>query len=237
MRRSKDLRSPNFDARPQGQKIDILLLHYTGMRTAEDAIGRLCDRKAKVSCHYVLDEDGSILRLVDEEKRAWHAGVSRWQGANNINDRSIGIELVNPGHEFGYRPFPEAQMMALIDLSREIVRRHNIVPSRVLGHSDVAPMRKQDPGELFGWQRLAEAGVGLWPKAQPGPWNVAEFERDLSRYGYDLDGPGGVDQKNAREAAVIAFCRHFRGQRLTARPDDELAGILRGLIDAARLNA
>jgi N-acetylmuramoyl-L-alanine amidase len=227
--------SPSFDARPEGQGIDILLLHYTGMKSAQAAIGRLCDPQAKVSAHYLIHEDGSVLRLVAEEKRAWHAGQSRWQGADDINGRSIGIELVNPGHEFGYRPFARAQMAALIDLASGIVRRHAIAPARVLGHSDVAPLRKQDPGELFDWRALAEAGVGLWPEARRGSWSADGFLEDLRRYGYDLDGgqPGGPEA--ARAAAIIAFCRHFRPQRLTAWPDDDLAAILNGLIDVAGL--
>ena len=227
--------SPNFDARPEGQGIDILLLHYTGMKSAQAAIGRLCDPQAKVSAHYLIREDGSVLRLVAEEKRAWHAGQSRWQGADDINARSIGIELVNPGHEFGYRPFARAQMAALIDLASAIVTRHAIAPARVLGHSDVAPLRKQDPGELFDWGALAEAGVGLWPEARRRPWSADGFLEDLRRYGYDLDGGQPGDSEAARAAAIIAFCRHFRPQRLTAWPDDDLAAILNGLIDVAGL--
>jgi len=145
--------SPNFDARPDGQRgtqaIDILLLHYSGMESATAAIARLCDVTAKVSAHYCVDEDGILFRLVPEDRRAWHAGAASWAGAGDINARSIGIELVNPGHEFGYRSFPEAQMETLIELAGEILARHPIPPQRVLGHSDVAPLRKEDPGELF----------------------------------------------------------------------------------------
>ncbi len=155
--------SPNHDARPDGQAVDILLLHYTGMKSAEAALARLCDPAAKVSAHYVIDEDGTLTRLVDEARRAWHAGVSSWAGDSGVNARSIGIELVNPGHEFGYRPFPAPQMAALTALARDILARHAIPPQRVLGHSDVAPTRKQDPGELFDWEALAAAGIGLWP--------------------------------------------------------------------------
>ena len=142
-----DLPSPNFDDRPTDGAIDILLLHYTGMESADAAIDRLRDPAARVSSHYVIDEDGSILRLVPEEKRAWHAGVSCWAGSRDINARSIGIEIVNPGHEFGYRAFPERQMHAVAALSQQLVAQHGIRASRVLGHSDVAPLRKQDPGE------------------------------------------------------------------------------------------
>ena len=145
--------SPNHDTRG-GQAIDILLLHYTGMPSGEEALERLCDPNAepgRVSAHYCIDEAGTTYRLVAEEERAWHAGVASWAGATNINARSIGIELVNPGHEFGYRPFPEAQMHSLMTLSQDILRRHAIPARRVLGHSDVAPLRKEDPGELFDW--------------------------------------------------------------------------------------
>ncbi len=158
--------SPNCGPRPDGAAIDMLILHYTGMESAEAALTRMCDADARVSAHYMIDEDGTVYRLVDEAMRAWHAGVSSWRGAGNINDRSIGIELVNPGHEFGYRRFPVSQMTALTGLCREILARHPIAPANVLGHSDVAPSRKQDPGELFDWQALAAAGIGLWPTAE-----------------------------------------------------------------------
>ncbi|MGB1547820.1 MAG: N-acetylmuramoyl-L-alanine amidase, partial [Alphaproteobacteria bacterium] len=157
--------SPNHEPRPEGAAIDTLILHYTGMKTAEAALARLCDPATKVSAHYLIDETGRIYALVPEERRAWHAGEACWQGETNLNDRSVGIELVNPGHEFGYRPFPEAQMAALEALLQEILARHPIPAERVLGHSDVAPGRKTDPGELFDWARLARAGIGCWPGA------------------------------------------------------------------------
>ena len=160
--------SPNVDDRPPGCAVDTLILHYTGMPTAAAALQRLCDPAAKVSAHYLIDEDGSVVQLVPEERRAWHAGVSGWHGRACLNDCSIGIELVNPGHEWGYRPFPEAQYAACIELCREILGRWRIPPHRVLAHSDVAPARKQDPGELFDWARLGAAGVGLWPPSGAG---------------------------------------------------------------------
>lgn len=233
MAKAIDLPSPNFDPRPKGQAIDILLLHYTGMRTAAEALDRLRDPAAKVSAHYVIDEDGALYRLVDEQDRAWHAGISSWAGAKDINARSIGIELVNPGHEFGYRPYPAAQMSALIALAQDVARRHAIPSARVLGHSDVAPLRKSDPGELFDWRMVAKEGIGLWPKPRARAWDRASFWRDLARYGYDIDGPGGTEPGEANRAAIIAFCRHFRPWRLTGEPDQELAEILAGLIDAA----
>ncbi|MGH6879104.1 MAG: N-acetylmuramoyl-L-alanine amidase, partial [Rhizomicrobium sp.] len=155
--------SPNHDPRPDGAAIDMLILHYTGMRTAEEALERLCDPAAKVSAHYTIDREGSLYRHVDESRRARHAGVSFWAGECDVNSRSIGIELVNPGHEFGYIPFADAQVAALIELARGILTRHPIPPHRILGHSDVAPARKMDPGELFPWRELAKAGIGLFP--------------------------------------------------------------------------
>lgn len=214
--------SPNHDSR-EGQAVDILLLHYTGMQSGEAAIERLCDSTAKVSAHYVVEEDGRIFHLVPEDRRAWHAGVSTWAGARNINQRSIGIEIVNPGHEFGYRAFPAAQMAAVRDLARGILARHAIPARRVIGHSDVAPTRKEDPGELFDWQGLAEAGIGIWPRPVPVKWSDAEFFAGLQRYGYDITAPAAVTR---------AFCRHFRQTRLSDQPDAELAAILNGLFTA-----
>jgi N-acetylmuramoyl-L-alanine amidase len=170
--------SPNFDARREGCPIDILVLHYTGMRTAEEALERLCDPAAIVCAHYTIDCGGRIYRHVDESLRARHAGVSYWAGERDVNSRSIGIELVNPGHEFGYLPFPDPQIAALIDLSRGILARHPIPPHRVVGHSDVAPARKLDPGELFPWPELAEAGIGIFPSR---PANTTHHGRPESR--------------------------------------------------------
>ncbi len=217
--------SPNFDARPDGQAIDILLLHYTGMESATAAIARMCDVTAKVSAHYCVDEDGILVRLVPEAKRAWHAGAASWAGANDINARSIGIELVNPGHEFGYRAFPDAQMETLIELAGEILARHPIPPHRVLGHADVAPTRKEDPGELFDWARLAAAGIGLWPGAtEPcDPPDEAETRRQLAEFGY-----GYMDEDPA--PVVRAFQRHFRPAKLTGAIDGETAGRLAALL-------
>src|SRR6195952_2802969 len=153
--------SPNFDERTS--PVSILVLHYTGMVDAASAIARLADPEAKVSAHYLIAEDGQIVRMVDESKRAWHAGKSHWRGLDDINSASIGIELVNPGHEFGYRPFPEAQIDALIPLVASIVERHGITRGNIVGHSDIAPARKQDPGELFPWARLAKLRLSLPP--------------------------------------------------------------------------
>ncbi|MDH3242957.1 MAG: N-acetylmuramoyl-L-alanine amidase [Alphaproteobacteria bacterium] len=223
--------SPNHDARPPGTSVDILLLHYTGMESAEAALARMCDPTAKVSAHYCIEEDGRIARLVPEDRRAWHAGASCWAGAEDINARSIGIELVNPGHEFGYRAFPEAQMTALIALARDILARYPIPPRRVLGHSDVAPLRKEDPGELFDWARLAGAGIGLWPQELASPAGVkaeAAAEREvrtgLARFGY-----GYLEDDFA--AVVTAFQRHFRPGAVTGEADGETAVVLRALLN------
>lgn len=217
-----DRLSPNFDDRGD-QPVDMLVLHYTGMESASAALDRLVDPAAQVSAHYLIDEDGSIYRLVDEAKRAWHAGASFWRGATDINRRSIGIELVNPGHEFGYRPFPEAQMAALADLAVDIVRRHAIPARNVVGHSDVAPRRKMDPGELFDWQRLAADGVGLWPdEADVCVMEPDAIESMLVTVGYEV-----VD----RAASVRAFQRHFRPTRVNGRIDFETARRLGALCD------
>jgi N-acetylmuramoyl-L-alanine amidase len=178
----------------------MLVLHYTGMPTAAEALDRLCDPAAQVSAHWLVDEDGTVWRLVDESRRAWHAGKGFWSGETDINSVSIGIELVNPGHEWGYRPFPEAQIKALETLAGGILSRHSISASRVLGHSDIAPQRKQDPGELFPWQRLAERGVGLWPEA--GAKSEASVEALLKSVGYEIAAP--------LTAVVAAFQRHWR---------------------------
>jgi N-acetylmuramoyl-L-alanine amidase len=225
-----DRPSPNFSARPAGAAIDTLVLHYTGMQSAAAAIARLCDPAAQVSAHYVIDEDGTIHRLVDEQHKAWHAGESFWQGREDLNRVSVGIELVNPGHEWGYRAFPAAQLVSCVALARDIVERHAIAPARVVGHSDVAPTRKEDPGELFDWALLARHGIGLWPPdddaaadAEPplalgarGP-AVASMQAALRAFGYACPTGGVFDA--ATEPVVVAFQRHFRPTRLDGRFD------------------
>ena len=224
--------SPNHDARAEGP-VDILVMHYTGMRTAEEALARLCDPEAKVSAHYTIDRDGTVYAHVSEERRARHAGISYWAGVRDVNSRSIGIEIVNPGHEFGYVPFAEQQIEAVITLSRDILARHpGITPSRVVGHSDVAPSRKQDPGELFPWARLARAGVGLWPAETkdrtPVPLGEAAFVESLRRYGYGV--PPDVDWPLAD--VVAAFQRRFRPSCINGIPDAECMQILQALLSA-----
>ncbi len=156
--------SPNFNDRPDGMRIQHLVLHYTGMKSFEDARDRLCDPAAQVSSHYIIDETSEIYQLVPDEKRAWHAGISHWRGQDNINDSSIGIEIVNPGHEFGYRPFPASQIKSVISLSQSLIHTHKIPAVNIVGHSDIAPGRKQDPGELFPWKLLAQEKIGLFPQ-------------------------------------------------------------------------
>ncbi len=218
--------SLNHDAR--SAPIDMLILHYTGMRTGAEALARLCDPEAKVSAHYMIDEDGTVYHLVDEGRRAWHAGVSYWAGDTNINARSIGIELVNPGHEFGYSPFAEPQIVALMELAKDILRRHAIMPHGVLGHSDVAPARKTDPGELFPWTRLATAGIGLWPDSAAGdePLEMKTFAAALARFGYGV--PPAVN--TPVETVIAAFQRHFRPRHIDGVADSECATILHALI-------
>ena len=206
--------SPNHDARPEGRDVDILLLHYTGMQSGSAALERLCDPDSKVSAHYLVEEDGQVFHLVPEERRAWHAGVAEWQGAGDINARSLGIEIVNPGHEFGYRPFPIGQMAAVRRLALDILARHPIPAARVLGHSDVAPLRKEDPGELFDWRGLAAAGIGLWPESTTAAVLESAVAKALTRIGY------GYAEEDL-PAVIRAFQRHFRPNSITGAADAE----------------
>jgi len=217
-----DAPSPNFNERRL--PVSMIVLHYTGMRTAAEALARMRDPAAEVSAHYMIDEDGTIHRLVDEEKRAWHAGRAHWRGITDINSASVGIEIVNPGHEHGYRPFPEAQMASVIPLVAEIKTRHSITRGNVVGHSDVAPARKQDPGELFDWHALARLRLAL-PRptrnlVDPG-WPDAGFMLALERFGYDVaDAP----------AAVTAFQRRFRPEMIDGEIDGECRCLLLALL-------
>jgi N-acetylmuramoyl-L-alanine amidase len=214
--------SPNWNERQL--PVSMVVLHYTGMRSGADALERMLDPKAEVSAHYMIEEDGTVFRLVDEDKRAWHAGCSYWRGETDINSASIGIELVNPGHEWGYRPFPEAQMDALYPLLAEIKVRWDIPRANIVGHSDIAPARKEDPGELFDWDSLAAIHLAL---KTPGVNLGSPFENDgafllaLERWGYDIaDG----------RAAVRAFERRWRPRRIEGAIDGELGAILFALL-------
>jgi N-acetylmuramoyl-L-alanine amidase len=219
--RIRDLPSPNQDDRPPDTPIDMLILHYTGMRSAQEAIDRLRDPVAGVSSHYVVDEDGAVMRLVTEERQAFHAGVSYWRRHSGLNARSIGIEMVNPGHEWGYREFPVLQLAAVCDLCLAILARHPIPQRNVVAHSDVAPERKQDPGEKFDWESLAQNGVGLWP---PEPVaqavasaSVQEVRTALADIGYGVAADGPFDE--ALATVLRAFQRHWRQEGVTGEAD------------------
>jgi N-acetylmuramoyl-L-alanine amidase len=233
--------SPNFAERRDGKPADILLLHYTGMETGQGAEDWLCDPQSEVSCHYIVHEDGRIVQMVPEEKRAWHAGRSFWKGETDINSRSIGIEIVNGGHEFGLPVYPGRQVEAVIELARGIVARHAIAPERVLAHSDVAPGRKRDPGELFPWSRLAQQGIGHW--VEPSPLGGGRFfargdsgqpvealQSMLALYGYRSVITGVFDENTA--ADVAAFQRHFRPARVDGVADISTIDTLHRLLSA-----
>jgi N-acetylmuramoyl-L-alanine amidase len=213
----------NFEPRRGGRAVDMIVLHYTGMDSAVAACDLLCGADGKVSCHYLVDEDGAIIAMVSEELRAWHAGASYWKGETDTNSRSIGIEIHNPGHGPGYRDFPAAQMESVAALCRDILSRHAIPPQHVLAHSDVAPGRKIDPGERFDWRFLHARGIGHWvPPAEPDATplsgsELAEFQRLLSAYGYDIGVTGIADERTRK--ATDAFTRHFRPACVTGLPD------------------
>jgi N-acetylmuramoyl-L-alanine amidase len=234
--------SPNFDERPLGMSVGMLVLHYTGMKTAQEAIARLCSAEAKVSSHYLVHEDGQVVHMVREEKRAWHAGISCWQGVPSCNDLSIGIEIVNPGHEFGYRPFPAEQMDAVSDLAFGIIKRHKIRMRNIVAHSDIAPTRKEDPGELFGWQKLASEGIGLWPDVDkikqpnlaiinPGEesLSVARVQKMLADYGYYIKVDGIYGPKT--ELIIKAFKRRFVPENLNVVWDNMADARLKNLLE------
>lgn len=214
--------SPNFDERLL--PVTMIVLHYTGMRDAASAIARLRDPEAKVSAHYLIDEDGTVLRMVAEDKRAWHAGRSHWRGTTDVNSASVGIEIVNPGHEFGYRPFPDEQIAALLPLMADIMARHGITRGNVVGHSDIAPTRKRDPGELFPWFELAKRRLAL-PRPTKNlmdpQWTEGGFCLALERFGYDVTN---------RMAAIMAFQRRFRPELVDGEIDAECRMILLALL-------
>jgi len=243
--------SPNHGPRTGGAGITMVVLHYTDMDSAGAALARLCDPASQVSAHYLIDEEGRVHRLVAEERRAWHAGQSYWAGERDINSRSIGIEIANPGHSLGYRPFPPAQIAAVTALTADVVRRHDLDPRAVLGHSDVAPQRKRDPGELFDWAALAAAGLGLWPAADfdpvvagqnapaleagmAGP-AVLNLQFALDGIGYEVEGNGLYDP--ALAAVVTAFQRHFRPGRVDGCADPETLALVHHILERARAPA
>lgn len=219
----RDRISPNHDRRPDSGRIDMLVLHYTGMTSREAAIERLCDPDARVSAHYLVEENGTIWRLVPERLRAFHVGLSCWEGECNLNAVSLGIEIVNPGHDWGYRPFPDAQMTAVELLCRDLIRRYAIPPHRIVGHSDIAPLRKADPGELFDWPRLARAGIGIWPAPRPPrPGPDPDFGRSLA----DLTAIGYCATEQSLVPVLVAFQRRFRPIGCDGRLDRETASRL-----------
>lgn len=243
-------RSPNYASR-EGQAVSLLVLHYTDMPTMEAARNILCDPAAKVSSHYLVDEDGAIYQLVEEQNIAWHAGISGWRGFKNVNPISIGIEIANPGHRCGYRAFPPLQMQAVAELCRDIIARHRIEPRNVVGHSDIAPDRKKDPGELFDWPMLAKSGVGLWPEVSESDiattlalrreWRLPDIlaqsdnhngvhllREDLAKYGYSIESSDIFDELTTK--VVTAFQRHFRPRSLTGKWDAHCATLLAALL-------
>ncbi len=237
--------SPNHGERRNGRTPDSILLHYTGMPTAQGALERLCDPAAEVSSHYLVLEDGHILQLVPEARRAWHAGAGRWKDDSDLNSCSIGVEIVNPGHDGDLPPYPPAQIKAVIALCADIIARHGIAPARIIAHSDIAPGRKRDPGEHFPWEALHERGVGHWvapapiaggrflsPGEQGQP--VEALQAMLGLYGYPCPQTGTYDRET--EAVVAAFQRRFRPARVDGIADASTIITLRDLIASLQSN-
>jgi N-acetylmuramoyl-L-alanine amidase len=233
--------SPNHEERAERRRPDILLLHYTGMESASEALDRLRNPAAGVSCHYFVFEDGRVVQMVPEGRRAWHAGLASWEGVGDVNSRSIGIEIANPGHAGGLPPYPAVQIGKMIELALDLVRRWKIRPDRVLGHSDVAPARKEDPGELFPWDALYQAGVGHWVEPRPirdgrfyafgdSGEPVHALQEQLATYGYGIAVNGVFDEATA--AVVRAFQRHFRPARIDGAADPSTVETLANLIAA-----
>lgn len=231
--------SPNFGRRVNDQKPDMIVLHYTGMETGQGAEEWLCNPASEVSSHYLVHEDGRVVQMVREADRAWHAGKSSWRGVTDINSCSVGIEIVNPGHAFGYVDFPETQMLSVIDLCCGIAARYGIRPERVLAHSDVAPGRKVDPGEKFDWRRLARHGLGHFvepeairagPVLKPGDRGirVQTLQSMLAMYGYSVEISMEYDRQT--ETVVNAFQRHFRPQLIDGMADRSTGATLLKLV-------
>jgi N-acetylmuramoyl-L-alanine amidase len=210
--------SPHFNERTL--LLDSILIHYTDMSDAEETLAWLCHLQSQVSAHYLVDEKGKIFHLVPEEKRAWHAGESYWQGCTDLNSCSIGIELANSGHSHGYQPFPETQVEALMRLCQDLKARWGIPSSRILGHSDVAPRRKQDPGHLFPWETLAREGLGLWPSGNT-PHQESDVREALTTIGYETI---------SLSHTLLAFQRHFQPHKVDGVADEETRRLLMGLM-------
>lgn len=235
------VRAANIEPRRNGRAVDMLVLHYTGMKSAAAAEALLVSADSGVSCHYLVTEAGEIVQMVGEESRAWHAGVSSWKGESDTNSRSVGIEIDNPGHGADYHAFPEVQMKAVTALCRDILSRHAIPPEQVLAHSDVAPGRKVDPGELFDWQSLHAAGIGFWLEASPPDERGLDgaelrlFQSLLKEYGYGIEVSGQLDDATRR--ATDAFQRHFRPALVNAIPDACCLKTAERLVQALRQSA
>ena len=234
----------SFNDRPKGEVIDTVIIHYTGMMSGEEALERLCDPAVEVSAHYMIEEDGGVFQLVAEEKRAWHAGVSQWAGRENLNHNSIGIELVHPGHEFGYRSFAEMQIDSLLQLLHSINQRHAIPAHKYLGHSDIAPHRKTDPGELFPWNTLSLAGFGivsnyhtrtgqlLASKGDKGA-NIIDYKKLFARLGYAIEQSEMFD--TAFYNIIWAFQSHWRQSKVTGQLDEGTRDVLLDLLEQSNL--
>lgn len=229
--------SPNYDARKDGKKPTLVILHYTGMTEADEARQRLCDAASKVSAHYLIERGGQIWQLVAESERAWHAGVGAWQAEMDINSASIGIEMVNRGHQWGYQTFPDQQIEAAIELLRDLQQRHQIPAGNILGHSDVAPQRKEDPGEYFPWQKLATASLGLWPTtviSDDRHMDYGEARRLLRAIGYDCVATGEYDLPLRR--VLLAFQRHWLPHHLSGLADKPTASLLLAVAEAYQMS-
>jgi N-acetylmuramoyl-L-alanine amidase len=231
--------SPNHGERKDGRRPNMIVLHYTGMPSAADALDKLRARGSEVSAHYFVFEDGRVIQLVQESRRAWHAGAAVWAGETDVNSCSIGIEIANPGHDYGYPAFPRRQIAAVTALCRGILTRNSIPSERVLAHSDVAPARKRDPGEKFPWRTLHDSGVGHWVKPAritDGPLlalgdrgeAVATMQTSLSDYGYGVAVSGNYD--STTHEVVTAFQRHFRPERIDGVSDTSTRGTLQDLL-------
>jgi N-acetylmuramoyl-L-alanine amidase len=227
------MKSTNFDERRGTKKPSFIILHYTGMNSFKAALDHLCDPKSKVSSHYLIDLAGRLYPLVDEQHRAWHAGASFWDGIVDMNSHSIGIEITNPGHEFGYQEFPDKQIEAVIELCLGLIQKYKIKSYNVLGHSDIAPRRKQDPGELFPWEHLATEFVGLWASSREMDFTAAKKLLDDRSVFHDHLVEYGYDPKTPFEASVVAFHRHFYPEKFKGDEDPEEIDLL----SAARLQA
>ncbi len=236
-------RSPNFEPRRDGRVPDMLVLHYTGMESCDAALDWLTCEESEVSAHYLIDEAGRVTQMVDEAERAWHAGQSYWSGETDLNSCSIGIEIHNPGHDFDYPAFADAQMKSVEGLCQDIMHRHRILPARVLAHSDIAPGRKRDPGERFDWARLAQAGIGLWTEPEPlgddrglglgdESDEVAGLQRDLRDLGYGVEVTSTYGK--GLEQIAEAFQRHYRPKRVDGCADRSTRETLARLLVARR---